>query len=174
MLWMIVLGPVNNRPYISNLTPIIPRGSLIPSNPSTVKSCGNIDTIWRSGGIERTRAAEATFLTSSSVISFESPLTAIIPWQFSTSSMIWIPAFSSACRTARCIAWTVLSISTIMPRLIPSDFAFPTPIIFIWLSIYSATTTLTDVVPISRPTYIPVFAMNGIPSYLLFHIQANN
>ena len=38
-----------------------------------------------SGGTERTSAAEATFLTSSFVISLESPLTAIIPWQLSTS-----------------------------------------------------------------------------------------
>ena len=154
-------------------TPSIPRGSLMPSKPSTVKSCGKIATIWRSGGVERTKAADATLRTSSSVISFDSLLTAIIPWQLSTSNkfagnptftlLIWMPAFSSACRTARWIAWTVWSISTTIPRFKPSDFAFPTPMMFIWPSIYSATTTLTEVVPISRPTYIPVFAMNGIP-----------
>ena len=63
----------------SKRTPIIPRGSLIPSNPSTMNSSGITEIISRSGATERTFAAEITLYTSTSVISLFSLDTAIIP-----------------------------------------------------------------------------------------------
>ena len=81
MLCTIVLGPVIMLANNSRRTPIIPRGSLIPSNPSTINSSGITEIISRSGATERTFAAEITLYTSTSVISLFSLDTAIIPWQ---------------------------------------------------------------------------------------------
>ena len=60
MLCTIVLGPVIMLANNSRRTPIIPRGSLIPSNPSTINSSGITEMISRSGATERTFAAEIT------------------------------------------------------------------------------------------------------------------
>ena len=146
----------------SRRTPIIPRGSLMPSNPSTMNSSGITEMISRSGATERTFAAEITLYTSTSVISLFSLDTAIIPWQGSIeiwllgiptiTSLIWMFDFCSAWRTALRIDSTVSSISTMTPRLNPSDFSLPTPIIFNCPLTYSATTTFIEVVPISKLT----------------------
>ena len=56
-------------PSISNLTPIIPRGSLISSRPSTMNCRGTTSINSRSGAIDTTCAASRTRKTSSFPIS---------------------------------------------------------------------------------------------------------
>ncbi|AEH53082.1 hypothetical protein BCO26_1023 [Heyndrickxia coagulans 2-6] len=80
VLCKIVLEVVTMMPSISNLTPIIPRGSCISSKPSTMNCFGMTFTISLSGGIESTCAASITLCTSPSVISRFSLWTATTPW----------------------------------------------------------------------------------------------
>src|SRR5699024_11767624 len=71
-----VLEQVIIVPSLSNRTPIIPRGSVIPSKPSTINCFGITSMISLSGGMEMTCAPSITLVTSSSPIShlrFEQP-----------------------------------------------------------------------------------------------------
>ncbi|CRH94622.1 Uncharacterised protein [Chlamydia trachomatis] len=119
------------------------------------------------------------------MISFVSDVTEIIPCVGSTckrfagrptlTDLIEMPAFSSACVIADLIAEAAASISTIIPSFTPLLLALLTPITFTSPSLCSATNTLMELVPISKPVKKPSLVIASHPLYLpSFSLLFNN
>ena len=157
----------------------------MPWNPSTMNSSGIKVITSRSGVMLFVKADLTTFSTSWSVISLVSEVTGIIPCVGSTckrfagsptlTDLIEIPAFSSACVIADLIAEAAASISTIIPSFTPLLLALLTPITFTSPSLCSATSTLIELVPISKPVKKPSLVITSHPLYLpSFSLLFNN
>ena len=74
-----------------------------------------------------------------------------------------MPAFSSAWEIADLIAVAAASISTIIPSFTPLLLALLTPITLSSPSLSSATNTLIELVPISKPVKKPSLAITSHP-----------